>query len=119
CRTMFTFDAGRAPPEAFATIEEVEPRSLDQDRHENYLCVHVKNVPGVLGRVASCLGTYGVSIKQVKQDPRGFNVPVEMVIVTEMAADAKLDRALAELDTFPDVIAPTHRFRLREPDPVD
>lgn len=119
CRSMFSFDAGRAPPEAFATIEEVEPCAADEDRHENYLCVHVKNVPGVLGRVASCLGTHEVSIKQVKQDPRGFAEPVEMVIVTEMAEDAHVDRALAELDTFPDVIAPTHRFRIREADPVD
>ena len=119
CRSVFASDVVRPPPEAFATVHDVDVHPVDDDRHENYLCVHVKNVPGVLGRVASCLGTHGVSIKQVKQDPRGPNAPVEMVIVTETAENAQVERALAELDTFPDVLAPTHRFRIREPDPVE
>jgi len=119
CRGMSTSDTVRTPPEAFATVDDVEPLSAEHDEHENYLCVHVNNVPGVLGRVASCLGRHGVSIKRVKQDAQGAGAPVEMVIVTEMTQDARVDRAVAEVDTFDDVLAPTHRFRIREAEPLD
>ena len=91
----------------------------DEERHENYLCVHVKNVPGILGKVASCLGRHGVSVKQVKQDPRGPGLPVDMVIITERIEDAKVRAAIAEIDAFEDVAGETHRFRLVDRDPTD
>lgn len=119
CRSVFAFDRGRPPPEAFAKVDDAAPSSIDDERHENYLCVHVKNVPGILGKVASCLGRHGVSVKQVKQDPRGEGLPVDMVIVTERIEDAKVRAAIAEIDAFEDVEGETHRFRLADPDPTD
>ena len=119
CRSVFAFDSGRPPPEAFATVDEQAPVPLDDELHENYLCIHVTNVPGVLGRVASCLGHHGVSIKRVQQDPRGPATPVDMVIVTERVQDAKVTAALAEVDAFEDVLAPAHRLRLVDPDPLE
>ncbi len=119
CRHMFAFDAGRPPPEAFSTVVEGEPRSLDEQTHENYLCVHVSNVPGILGRVASCLGRHGVSVKRVKQDLRGAGEPVDMVVITECVTEAQLQAAVTEIDGFADVEASTHRFRLRSSDPLD
>ncbi len=119
CRSVFAFDRGRPPPEAFAKVDDATPGSIDDERHENYLCVHVKNVPGILGKVASCLGRHGVSVKQVKQDPRGAGLPVDMVIVTERIEDAKVRAAIAEIDAFDDVEGETHRFRLADPDPTD
>ncbi|MEM6290170.1 MAG: homoserine dehydrogenase [Myxococcota bacterium] len=119
CRHIFAFDAGRPPPEAFSTVVETAPRSVDDEAHENYLCVHVKNVPGVLGRVASCMGRHGVSVKQVKQTLRGPGRPVDMVLITERVRDAQLRAAVAEIDAFDDTDGPTHRFRLRGMDAVD
>lgn len=119
CRHMFAFDAGRPPPEAFSTVVDAEPCSLDDAAHENYLCVHVANVPGVLGRVASCLGRHGVSVKRLEQDLRGEGSPVDMVVITERVPDASLRAAVADIDASHDVTAPTHRFRVRAADPVD
>ena len=119
CRHMFAFDAGRPPPEAFSTIEHATPLPMTEQAHENYLCVHVTNVPGILGRVASCLGRHGVSVKRLEQDLRGEGEPVDMVVVTERVPESKVQGAVTEIDGFDDVLAPTHRFRIREPDAID
>jgi homoserine dehydrogenase len=119
CRGLQSFAVGRPPPQAFARIEEARPRPLDLERSESYLCVHVPNVPGVLGRVATCLGTHGVNIKRMYQDTPGENEPVDMVILTEVVEEHRLVAALTALDRFAGVLAPTHRLRILPPDPVD
>lgn len=119
CRGLQSFAEGRPPPQAFGRVVERTPKALDEERSENYLCVHVPNVPGVLGRVASCLGTHGVSISRMNQEAPGDSAVVDMVIVTEQVAEAKLQAAIAALDRFEDVLAPTHRLRILPPDPLD
>jgi homoserine dehydrogenase len=81
--------------------------------------VHVSNVPGVLGRVASCLGRHGVSVKRLEQDLRGDGEPVDMVVVTERVPEVRVQAAVTEIDGFEDVLGPTHRFRIREPDAIE
>lgn len=120
CRSVLAFAGGGGPRRwPFANVPVVQPLSLDQERFENYLCVHVPNIPGVLGRVASCLGRHGVSIKRMNQDTPGPSEPIDMVILTEAVEEAKLRASLEELDRFDEVLAPTHRFRILEPDPID
>jgi homoserine dehydrogenase len=119
CRSVFAFDGGRPPPEAFARIEHSTPLPLDDELHENYLCVHVTNVPGILGRVATRLGAHGVSIKRVQQDPRGPGTPVDMVLITEAVRESNLRAALAEVDALESVQGRTHRLRLIDPDPLE
>lgn len=119
CRSVVAFADGAPPPEAFSRVEDAKPAPLDDEEHRSYLRVSVPNVPGVLGRVANCLGRHGVSIKHVKQDPQGEGVPVDMVILTEPVAEGKLRAALDEVDALDGVLAPTQRFRLVEPDPID
>ncbi len=117
CRGVVGFSAGGPPPQAFSRIDDVAPKSLADERSENYLCVHVPNVPGVLGRVASCLGRHGVSIKRMFQDTPEGSAPVDMVIVTEAVSERRLGVALAELDGYEEILEPTHRLRMVPPDP--
>jgi homoserine dehydrogenase len=119
CKRVVAFADRSPPPEAMHPVIDAVPMHLDDERHENYLCAHVPNVPGVLGRVASCLGRHGVSIKRMNQDVPGPGEPIDMVILTESVEDAKVRSALAEVDGFDFVLAPTHRLRILEPDPVD
>lgn len=120
CRSVLASAGGGGPRRwPFAKVPVVEPSSLADERFENYLCAHVPNVPGVLGRVASCLGRHGVSIKRMNQDTPGANEPIDMVILTEAVEESKLQAALQELDQFDHVLAPTHRFRMIEPDPLE
>ncbi len=118
CRNVLAFADAGPPPEAFATVRDVAPAPADDLETENYLCVHVPNVPGVLGRVASCLGRHGVSIKRMNQDTPGPGEPIDMVILTERVSNARLRAALSEVDAGNDVLRPTDRIRIVDPDAV-
>ena len=112
CRDIVGFSEGGPPPGAYREIRPIVPEPLDALVCENYLCVHVPNVPGVLGKVASCLGRHGVSIKRMNQDTPGPGEPIDMVILTEPTAEAKVRAAIAEVDTYDLALMPTHRFRI-------
>jgi homoserine dehydrogenase len=116
CRDIVAFPGGR-PSGAVREVRSVVPRPLDELECENYLCMHVPNVPGVLGRVASCLGRHGVGIKRMNQNTPGPGEPFDMVILTDRAAEANVRAAVAEVDSFHLALASTHRFRILEPDP--
>jgi homoserine dehydrogenase len=116
CRDIVGSSAGLSPA-GFRAIRSVEAAPLDELECENYLCIHVPNVPGVLGRVASCLGRHGVSIKRMNQDTPGPGEPIDMVIMTERTREDRVRAALAEVDTFDVALAPSHRFRILDCDP--
>jgi homoserine dehydrogenase len=113
CRDVVGFTDGIVPVRTWE-IRPAEPAPLDDLECENYLCAHVPNVPGVLGKVASCLGRHGVSIKRMNQDTPGPGEPIDMVILTERTRDAQVRAAIAEVDTFDVTLAPCHRFRILE-----
>jgi homoserine dehydrogenase len=119
CRRIITFADSGAPPEAFSSVRSSALADTKELSYENYLCVHVPNVPGVLGRVASCLGRHGVSISHMNQDTPGQNEPIEMVILTEATPDWRVREALAEIDGSDDALSATHRLRMIEPEPLD
>lgn len=119
CRSVVAFADRGPPPEALGNIADVVPISNGDERHENYLRVRVPNVPGVLAAVAGCLGRHGVSIKRLNQDPRGPDLPVDMVLVTEAIEDVRLRGALAEIDALETTLVPTMRLRLLPPEPLD
>ena len=102
--------AGVAPPVA-PTVRELAPAAMDSLEHENYLCVHAPNLPGVLGRVATTLGKHGVSISRMIQDRPGRG-PVPMIMLTEAVSERAMQAALAQLATTPDLAAPPTRIRL-------
>jgi len=91
----------------------------EQQQGESYVCVQVPNVPGVLGRVASCLGQHEISIKRVYQDT-GKNQPaVDLVVITESARDADVVAALAELAALDEIVGTPQRLRIIPAPPAD
>jgi len=106
-RDLLAGVAPAAPP----AVRDVAPTSTDALEHEHYLCVHVPNLPGVLGRVATCLGRHGVSIARMIQERAGAG-PVPMIILTEAVAERAMQAALAELATSPELAAPPTHIRL-------
>ena len=115
CRGLLSFAEGGPPPQAFAEIEDAVPMPLSSERGENYLCVQVPNKPGILGRVASTLGRHAISIKRVYQDTGKRIDGVDLVVITEVARDADVVAALAELAQMDDVTAPPSRLRVLPP----
>ncbi|HFE46920.1 MAG TPA: ACT domain-containing protein, partial [Nannocystis exedens] len=86
--------------------------SLDDLKHENYLRINAPNRPGVLGRITTCLGTHGVSIKYMHQDSAQGRDHVPLCMLTEPAREAAIVAAIAELRAFPDLPHAPHRLRI-------
>jgi len=89
-----------SPPVPNAGIVEGTPLPLDNLVSENYLCLHVPNQPGMLGKCATCLGHHGVSIKRMIQNAPQGPSPVPMVIFTEPVEERKMAAAISEMTTF-------------------
>ncbi len=105
------------PAGARVQARACSPASLDDLLHENYICVDAPNRSGVLGRVATCLGAHGVSIKYMHQDePQGSDL-VPLIMLTEPAREADMVAALADLRAFDDLPNTPRRLRiLSEPE---
>ena len=52
----------------------------------------------------------------MNQDTPGPGEPIDMVILTERTPEAAVRAAIAEVDTFDVALAPSHRFRILDPD---
>ena len=94
------------PPVLAAVRTTLRPLADVVSAH--YLCFRVPHVPGVLGRVAACLGRHGVSIVRVSQETPSEG-SAAMVMLTEPVADGQLAAALAE------AALPVTRLRLLPP----
>lgn len=66
---------------------------------EYYIRLEVVDRPGVLGKISTVLGKYGVSIASVVQRGRGEPV-VPLVLITHRVERIKLDLALEEIKKF-------------------
>lgn len=86
--------------------------SLDNLEHENYLRIDAPNRPGVLGRITTCLGAHGVSIKYMHQDGARGCDHVPLIMLTEPADEAATVAALAEIQAFPDLPHAPRRLRI-------
>lgn len=109
-RDMLAGTARIAAPPAIPA----EPRPLADVACAHYLCVRAPHLPGVLGRVATCLGRHGVSIRRMTQETPPDDAPAAMVMLTEPVAEAAIAAALAELAEPPERIGPITRIRLLE-----
>ncbi|MEZ4384816.1 MAG: homoserine dehydrogenase [Nannocystaceae bacterium] len=109
---LATPEGGALPPAARVQARAAAAASVADLRHENYLCVLAPNRPGVLGRVAACLGAHNVSIKYMHQDePQGADL-VPLIMLTEPAREADVAAALAELRASPELPRPPRRLRV-------
>jgi len=93
-----------APPLALALVSDVSSAF--------YLHLDVEDVPGVLASVTRVLGEHDVSIKSVVQ--RGLAERARLVMVTHPVLESSLRAAVAEVDAFDFIRAPTRTIRVIE-----
>jgi len=80
-----------------------------------YLRFQIEDRPGILGKIAGCLGDNNISIESVIQKGRhlgGGDVPV--IIMTHESKEKDLLTALDKIDSFPQVKAKTLFIRIEE-----
>ena len=88
---------------ASSTFEVVEGLSesvrMAQDRTcAFYLRLQVKDNPGVLAHVASCLSGQKVSVRALQQ-PQGSGDGAQITILTHPAAESSIRKAVSAFDT--------------------
>jgi homoserine dehydrogenase len=75
-------------------------------QHRNYLRLRTGDQPGVIGRIGSCFGDQGVSIRSIVQfDSSVDGGDAEIVVITHEVAEASFRRALAAIEALGDVTA--------------
>jgi homoserine dehydrogenase len=80
-----------------ALMKRAIVKPMDDVVCEYYLRFMAKDIPGVLGAIASVLGSHGLSIASVIQKDRGKLRTVPVIMRTHEAPERSLKRALAEI----------------------
>ncbi len=110
-RNILAGSPGRVPLPPEKPLVALRPH--DDIRCAYYLHFSVKDVPGVLARIASTLAARRISIAAVQQkEHREEGAPVPLVIVTHTAREADLRDAIREIDRAPSTVAPTRLVRI-------
>jgi homoserine dehydrogenase len=81
---------------------------------EYYLRFTVVDRPGVLSKIAGCLGSHGISIASVIQKGRSLSGGVPIVIRTHEAREESFRRALKRIDALNVIRARTVAIRMEE-----
>ncbi len=101
------FDSLRIYPDQSPPAVLLNP-DLNMSRY--YLRTMLADVPGVLGKVAGILGTYGISISSALQKEANRSLHAEgavpVVITTHIASEGSMRRALAEFSNLTESLAP-------------
>jgi homoserine dehydrogenase len=77
-----------------------------QTQHRNYLRLRTTDQPGVIGKIGSCFGDRGVSIRSIVQfETSADGADAEIVVITHEVPEASFRAALAAIEALPDVTA--------------
>jgi homoserine dehydrogenase len=78
-----------------------------------YLRLRVQDKPGVLARVTRLLADSRISIEAlVQKEPPAGEKHADIVLLTHLAVEKNVDRALARIERLPTVIGRVTRIRL-------
>jgi homoserine dehydrogenase len=89
-------------------------RSIQDLVTEYYLRFTVVDRPGVLSKIAGCLGSQGISIASVIQKARNRSAGVPIVIRTHEAKEENFRQALKQIDDLSVIRARTVAIRMEE-----
>jgi homoserine dehydrogenase len=113
-RNMRSESRGRVPQRAFRGDRVTVPRVQDIADHRCrfYLRFSVPDRSGVLGKLASSLGKFDVSIEQMVQEGHGTEQPVAVVMLTHPAREGDVRAALAEVKAMDILVDETRALRI-------
>jgi homoserine dehydrogenase len=78
-----------------------------------FIRINVHDRPGVLASIASILGNNNVSLESVLQKGKGKNC-VPLILVTHVAHEEAIRKAIAEIEELPDVMKVASCIRVEE-----
>ena len=113
-RNFHSASGGRVPQRAFRGVTVPKVQNIHEHRCRFYLRFSVPDRSGVLGKLASVLGNYAVSIEQMVQEGHETSEPVAVVVLTHPAREGDVQRALADIAALDLVTAPSSALRIEE-----
>jgi homoserine dehydrogenase len=110
-RNILAGSPGRVPlPPA---EQRIEVQAHAEIRCGYYLRFTVKDVPGVLARIAETLAQRNISIAAVQQrEQSGEGAAVPLVIVSHRAREFDVQSAIREVNRYETTVAPTRVIRI-------
>ena len=98
-RNLLTVSRGRVPVLSYQmnNIRKIPVMPVDEIRTYYYFRFAALDRPGVLSKVSGILGDYDISIKSVHQKGRKTKGSVPIVMLTHLAKEADVQKALSEI----------------------
>lgn len=93
-------------------IKTLQIKSMNDIVSHYYLRFTVLDQPGVLAKIAGCLGDYGISIQSMIQPERHEIDSVPIVLMTHSACEADIMKALEIIEKLDIVSQPTRLIRV-------
>lgn len=104
-RNLMTGGTGRVPALSYQkeNIKKVPVLPIEETVTRYYFRFAAKDQPGVLSTISGILGSHGISLQSVHQTEQKSNDTVPLVMLSHVASEAKVKKALEEIATL-DVI---------------
>lgn len=120
-RNLMCGSVGRVPLLSFQTdrIRKVPVLSVDEIFTHYYFRFSALDQPGVLSKISGILGEHNISIKSVHQKGRKTNGSVPLVMVTHLAKEADVKKALSQMTSLEAVSARPVLIRIEDEDSPD
>ncbi|MDA8402678.1 MAG: homoserine dehydrogenase [Desulfobacteraceae bacterium] len=101
-RNLINKAASFVPMQSFqmAQIRDIPFRSIDDISTCYYVRFSAKDQPGVLSKISGILGDHQISIKSVHQTERKLNGAVPIMMLTHIAKEAEVKKALAKISSL-------------------
>jgi homoserine dehydrogenase len=98
-RNLLTGSIGRVPLLSYQmnNIRKIPVMRVDEIRTNYYFRFAAIDRPGVLSKISGILGDYDISIKSVHQKGRETKGSVPIVMLTHLAKEADVQKALSEI----------------------
>jgi len=98
-RNILSGASGRIPPLSYqmSNIREIPIMPVDEILTHYYIRFSAMDQPGVLSKISGILGDFEISIKSVHQKGRKTKGSVPIVMLTHLAREADMQKALTQI----------------------
>jgi homoserine dehydrogenase len=101
-RNLLSGASRRVPPLAYQ-MDQIRPipvKPIDEIFTHYYFRFSALDQPGVLSKISGVLGSHGISIQSVQQKGRKINGSVPVVMVSHLAKEADVQKAMSEISSL-------------------
>ncbi len=94
------------------TIKKIPTQPIEAISTYYYVRFSAIDQPGVLSKLSGILGDHGISIKSVHQTERKSNGAVPIFMLTHLAKEAEIQKALSKISSLDIITAPPSLIRI-------